>query len=359
MSKTHASLAATAVAVATALCGPQAALAQNAAGAARPAGSAPPAAAAGTVEHINVYSPSIAGNLHGNPADRDVLVYLPPSYGESVNRRYPVVYQLHGWLPGAEQWSGMISFKDGTDRAIASGAAREMIVVVPDSLTVIGGSMYSSSVTSGDFERWIAHDLVEAIDARYRTIATRESRGLSGHSMGGYGTLRIAMKHPERYSSIYAMSSCCVGPYSVDNGVRQAAAVTTLEGAISAQMGAKISLTIAAAWSPNPAKPPIYMDFPVTESGETDPLILAKWNANVPLTMLDQYVHSFESFEAIGLEVGTQDGLMAVNKQFSDALTAYGIEHTYETYEGNHTNKVAERYETRVLPFFSKLLEFE
>ena len=358
MGKTHA-LAATAAGFAVALGATQAVLAQNAAGAARPQAAEAATAAVGTIERIKVYSRSIAGNLHGNSAERDVLVYLPPSYDASVNRRYPVVYQLHGWLPGAEQWSGMISFEEGTNRALASGNAREMIVVVPDSLTRIGGSMYSSSVASGDFENWIAKDLVEAIDSRYRTLATRASRGLSGHSMGGYGTLRIAMKHPEVYSSVYAMSSCCVAPYSVDNGVRQAAAVTTLEEAIAAQMGAKISLTIAAAWSPNPAKPPIYMDFPVTESGETDALILAKWNANVPLTMLDQYVASFESFDAIGLEVGTQDGLITANKQFSDALTAYGIEHTYETYEGNHTNKVAERYETRVLPFFSQHLKFE
>src|SRR5690606_17733490 len=216
--------------------------------------------ARGTIERIKIHSPSIEGNLQGNSAERDVLVYLPPSYGEDESRRYPVVYQLHGWLPGGEQWSGMIKLQESSDQAIASGNAREMIVVVPDSLTIYGGSMYSTSVTSGDFEGFIAHDLVAAIDGRYRTIAERRSRGLSGHSMGGYGTLRIAMKHPEIYSSFYAMSSCCVTPYAVDAGVRQAAAVKTLDEAIAAQMGAKISLTIAAAWSPNPAKPPIYMD---------------------------------------------------------------------------------------------------
>jgi enterochelin esterase-like enzyme len=253
----------------------------------------------------------------------------------------------------------MINLKEATDRAIASGNAREMIIVVPDSLTVHGGSMYSTSITSGDFEGFIARDLVAHVDGHYRTIARRESRGLSGHSMGGYGTWRIGMKRPELYSSVYAMSSCCLGAYTADGGgLAEAAEIETLEQAAKAGIGARVQLTLAAAWSPNPSKPPLYFDFPV-DNGELNPLILAKWNANVPLVMIDQYISSLKTFKAIGIEVGLQDGLIGVNKAISDVLTSYGIEHIYETYEGDHTNKVAERYETRVLPFFSKELAFE
>jgi enterochelin esterase-like enzyme len=314
-------------------------------------------APAGKVERIKVHSPAIEGNLQGNPADRDVLVYLPPSYDGARNRRYPVVYQLHGWLPGAEQWAGMLDFEAGTNRALASGNAQEMIVVVPDSLTIHGGSMYSTSVTSGDFEGFIARDLVAYIDSHYRTLATRASRGLSGHSMGGYGTWRIAMKYPELYSSFYAMSSCCLSPYGAA-GLEEAAKIATLEDAAKAQIFTRVSLTLAAAWSPNPAKPPLYFDFPL-ENGELEPLILQKWNANVPLATIDQHVPALRSFKAIGIEVGTMDGLIGDNKAISDVLTRYGIEHVYETYEGDHVNKVAERYETRVLPFFSRELKFE
>src|SRR5690606_35117910 len=204
------------------------------------------------------------------------LVYLPPSYAEDESRRYPVVYQLHGWLPGGEQWSGMIDLQQSSDQAIASGNAREMIVVVPDSLTIYGGSMYSSSITSGDFESFIANDLVAAIDSRYRTIAERGSRGLSGHSMGGYGTLRIAMKHPELYSSFYAMSACCVQPFEAQGqAMEQAAAIETVEEGKEAPIFARVQLTQASAWSPNPANPPLYFDFPL-ENGEVDELALAK-----------------------------------------------------------------------------------
>src|SRR5207249_12119449 len=88
----------------------------------------------------------------------------------------------------------------------------ELIVVLPDSKTVHNGSMYSSSVTTGDFENYVASDLVSYIDAHYRTIASRESRGLVGHSMGGYGATRIGMKHADVFGSLYIMSPCCLSP---------------------------------------------------------------------------------------------------------------------------------------------------
>lgn len=315
--------------------------------------------ARGKVERIKVHSPSLEGNLQGNSADRDVLVYLPPSYSTDTSRRYPVVYQLHGWLPGAEQWAQMIEFQERTDKAIASGAAKEMIVVLPDSQGIFGGAMYSTSVTSGDFEGFIARDLVAEIDRRYRTIPERESRGLSGHSMGGYGTLRIAMKYPKLYSSFYAMSACCVAPFEARGPMmEQAAALETPDEAKSAPIFARVQLTQAAAWSPNPQKAPFFFDLPL-ENGEVNELALMKWNANVPLVMVDQHVPALKSFDAIALDVGEQDGLIDANRQFSEVLESYGIEHSFETYEGDHTNRVAERYGDHVLPFFSRVLAFE
>jgi enterochelin esterase-like enzyme len=251
----------------------------------------------------------------------------------------------------------MLDFEAGTNRALASGNVREMIVFVPDSLTVFGGSMYSTSVTSGDFEGFIARDLVAYIDNHYRTLARRESRGLSGHSMGGYGTWRIAMKYPELYSSFYAMSSCCLEPYTA-NGLEAAAEIKTPEQGTAAAIFTRVNLTLAAAWSPNPEKPPLYFDYPLV-NGALDPLVLMKWNSNVPLMMIDQYVPNLRKYKAIAIEVGLQDGLISGNKAISEVLMRYHVSHIYETYEGNHTNKVAERYETRVLPFFSRELEFE
>src|SRR5688500_12265777 len=166
-----------------------------------------------TAERITIHGKALEGNLENDAVDRPVIVYLPASYAREHARRYPVVYALHGYSVGAEQWSKEIHVPQTIEGAFAKGA-REMIVVVPDSKTVHNGSMYSSSVTTGDFERFIARDVVSYIDAHYRTLPRRESRGLVGHSMGGYGATRIGMKHAEVFGSLYIMSPCCLAPRS-------------------------------------------------------------------------------------------------------------------------------------------------
>src|SRR6185436_3580398 len=117
----------------------------------------------------------------------------------------------HGYSIGAEQWTHEIHVPQTIEGAFARGA-RDMIVVLPDSKTVHNGSMYSSSVTTGDFEAFIARDVVSYVDAHYRTIPARASRGLAGHSMGGYGASRIGMKHADVFGSLYIMSPCCLSP---------------------------------------------------------------------------------------------------------------------------------------------------
>jgi pimeloyl-ACP methyl ester carboxylesterase len=165
--------------------------------------------AAGKLEQIRVHGAALDGNLSGDDATRDVFVYLPPSYAREPNRRYPVVYFLHGYTATAQAYVKFVDLPQAADAAIAAGG-REMIIVLPDAFTKWSGSMYSSSVTTGDWESYVAHDLVAYIDSHYRTIAKRESRGLSGHSMGGYGTWRIGMKRPDVFGALYAMSSCCL-----------------------------------------------------------------------------------------------------------------------------------------------------
>ncbi len=172
------------------------------------------------VERIKVHGASLKGNLEGNAADRDVLVFLPPSYAKEKTRRYPVVYALHGYSIGAEQWAKEIHVPQTIEGAFAQGA-REMIVVLPDSKTVHNGSMYSSSVTTGDFEQYVSKDVVAFIDAHYRTIPKRESRGLVGHSMGGYGAARIGMKHADVFGSLYIMSPCCLSARGAGRATRK------------------------------------------------------------------------------------------------------------------------------------------
>jgi enterochelin esterase-like enzyme len=314
-----------------------------------------------TVQHIKVHAPTIEGNLEGESADRDVLVMLPPSYKSSPNRRYPVLYALHGYSIGAEQWTKEIHAPQTIEGAFAKGA-HEMILVFPDSKTVHNGSMYSSSVTTGDFETFIARDLIRYIDAHYRTIPNRWSRGLAGHSMGGYGTSRIGMKHADMFGAIYMMSPCCMSA-RMGGGPMNAEAMAALEAVKSPADSAKLpfglraQLASAAAWSPNPKKPPLYLDLP-TRDGVVQNDVLAKWAANAPLAFVDQYIGNLRQYKAIAIDVGDQDGLKVDAGKFHDILDSYGVANSFEIYPGTHVSNVAFRFQDHVIPFFSEHLQF-
>ena len=316
----------------------------------------------GSMEKIVVHGKSLEGNLEGDSPDRDVFVYLPPSYAKNRSQRYPVVYFLHGYLAYAETYVNAMWASDGADKDVAAGTSKEMIIVFPDSHTIYNGSMYSNSPTTGNWETFITEDLISYIDSHYRTIASRESRGLAGHSMGGYGTLRIAMKNPEVYAAIYPMSSCCLmnNQFAARGGAPPAAkAKGDGDGKAKGGRGGGFDTTsaLAAAWSPNPKNPPQFFDLP-TKDGQVVPEIAAKWIANSPLAMVDQYSSNLKKYKAFMMDVGLQDGLMASNKEMDESLTRLGVVHTYETYEGDHTNHVKERWVEKVVPFFSSNLSF-
>jgi len=332
-----------------------------------------PAPPKGTLERITVHGRALEGNLEGDSPDRPVVVYLPPSYATDATRRYPVLYFLHGYTATAEAYVKSLAVPDSIDRAVAAGA-REMIVVIPDAFTKYSGSMFSNSPTTGDWETFIARDLTEFIDQRYRTIASRAGRGLAGHSMGGYGTMRIGMKQPAAFAALYAMSSCCLmndpaargagpGPRGDAPGRGDAAARGAGagrgdgRGAGAGRGGGGMANALsaqAAAWAPN-AKTPPFFDLP-TKDGEIQPLIAAKWIANSPLVMVDQYVPALKSMRAIALDIGNQDPFVGTNTQLGESLARLDVAHTFEVYDGDHGNRIRERFEAQVLRFFSQHL---
>jgi len=312
-----------------------------------------------TVERIKVHGFSLEGNLEGDSPDRDVIVYLPPSYAKDTTRRYPVVYALHGYSISNEKWTTEIKTPQTVEGAFATGT-REMIVVLANAQTLHNGSMYSNSVTTGNWEGFISHDLVAYIDGHYRTIPDRLSRGLAGHSMGGYGTARIGMKHPEVFSSLYIMSPCCLSAHEAPTGTVAQALEAAKTPADSAKLDfwTRAALASAAAWSPDPKNPPLYLDLP-TKDGVPQPSVLARWAANAPLAMVDQYIFNLRQYHAIAMDVGDQDFLRTDAAELHRILDVYGIANSFEVYSGNHVSAVADRMQNHVLPFFSRNLSFE
>jgi enterochelin esterase-like enzyme len=222
--------------------------------------------------------------------------------------------------------------------------------------------MYSSSVTIGDWETFVARELVDYIDTRYRTIPDARSRGLAGHSMGGYGTLRLGMKYPEVWSTIYALSPCCMEGTMLETSPRMMESVETVTAVDQLEkvgFGTIATLASAAAWAPNPDNPPFYLDLPFAD-GEVLPEVAARFTANRTLYVVDQYVYHLKQLTAIGMDAGDQDaGISGSTRRLHEHLELLGIPHQYERYEGDHLNRIAERIKTRTLPFFSEHLVFE
>ncbi len=329
-----------------------------------------PGAKAVAVEHIKVHGAALEGNLEGDAVDRDVIVFLPPSYAKEKSRRYPVVYALHGYSIGAEQWTHEIHVPQTVEGAFAQGS-KEMIVVLPDSKTIYNGSMYSSSATTGDFENFVARDLVAYIDAHYRTMPTRVSRGLVGHSMGGYGATRIGMKHADVFGALYIMSPCCLSPMTgggpgpadeakeraIAGEKKVAAAKSPADLAAQSPGFQSAQYATAAAWAPDPKNPPLYFDL-LTKDGVPQPEVVAKYAANSPLAFVDQYIGSLKRYRAIAMDVGDQDGLRFDATKLHEILDRYSVQNSFEVYSGTHTSAVADRFQNHVMPFFSKNLCF-
>ncbi|QRQ99858.1 alpha/beta hydrolase [Dyadobacter sandarakinus] len=319
----------------------------------------------GSVERIKLHGKSLEGNLEGDSPDRDVSIYLPPGYKKDTQRRFPVVYFLHGFTDNDAQWYGVvkhwINLPQVVDKVFASGQVQEMIIVTPNAYTKTGGSFYSSSVTTGNWEEFVARELVAYMDQHYRTLPNAASRGLAGHSMGGYGTIRIGEKHPEIFSSLYLLSPCCMAPganrAATPEAVAKIEAVKSLADIEKADFFTKAAFASAAAWSPNPNKAPFYADFPI---GTEQPSVQAKWSANATLTTIDQYITNLRQLKGIAFDAGDKDQPIASTiKTLDQILTDYKIPHTYEEYEGDHLNRVGERIEQKMLPFFSKNLTGE
>jgi S-formylglutathione hydrolase FrmB len=180
--------------------------------------------------------------------------------------------------------------------------------------------------------------------------------------MGGYGATRIGMKHSDVFGSLYIMSPCCLSPRAAASlnpeDEKALEAVKTPEDSAKLTFFQRAQLATAAAWSPDPNNPPLYLDLPMKD-GKVQPDILAKWAANAPLAFVDQYIDALRRHRAIAIDVGDQDRLREDTAKLHGVLDKYGIANTFEVYQGTHTSNVADRFQNHVIPFFSKTLCFE
>jgi enterochelin esterase-like enzyme len=305
-------------------------------------------------------------NPGGENPNRKVSVYLPPGY-DGGSERYPVIYYLHGFMGKDSIYAPM---KNILDESIRSKKIRPFILVQSDQYTLYEGSFYSNSTLTGNWEEFTAKELVAHIDKNYRTLAKRESRGIAGHSMGGYGAFKIAMLHPDVFSSIYALSPgllAFVKEFGASgNSYREAANVKT-QDELKKTYYPKVIIAVARAWSPNPNKPPFYCDLPFSYDGDkmiVNQSTLDKWESNMPVYMVDRYADNLRKLTAIKMDWGRNDAPRFPIQigMLSQRLENLGITHFAEEYIGDHNNKIWTkdgRVLNDLLPFFNDYLAFK
>jgi S-formylglutathione hydrolase FrmB len=235
------------------------------------------------VEH-RVESPALL-NLQGDAQARRVLIYLPPSYREDLDRRFPVLYLLHAFGAGPDDWLGTAQGYEGLnvaqtlDSLVLSGEVAELIVVMPDARTSLGGSWYTSSPTSGRWEEFLADDLVGYVDREFRTWKDRRQRSIVGQSMGGYGALRIAMRRPDVFSVVVGISPIPVAnPNPLGEAGMRVALSADQESLSDESVLARVLWSRAAAFSPAPDLPPAFARLPYREENGDLILIPEVWD---------------------------------------------------------------------------------
>ena len=140
------------------------------------------------------------------PSPNEVLVVTPPSYASSPSRRYPVLYFLHdGYGDGLSLERRGVAAE--AFARMRDGRLPEFLIVAPDG----PGTWFSDSHDGvRRFEEYLTQDLPRTIEAKYRAIPAKASRGITGISMGGYGSVKTAIKHPDLYGSVSALSGAII-----------------------------------------------------------------------------------------------------------------------------------------------------
>lgn len=295
--------------------------------------------AQGTVQIDSFHSESLQEFRHFS-------IYLPEGYDEDFLQTYPAVFFLHGFGADHLEYDEIYSVLDDL---ISSGEIMEMIVVKPDgSCSLYDGSFFTNSILNGNFEDYIVYDLVEYVDKNYRTKPFKEYRAVSGHSMGGYGAMKLGMKHSDVFTSVATHSGPIVFEDLTDSFLKQLVLLENLGGQFDPDNGilTRMMFAMAAAFSPNLENSPYYVDLPLGSEGDIIDSTMQKWLEHDPYTMIDEHISALNDLQ-IYFDCGIFDELFlyAHAVDFSDRLSELGIEHEFLSYLGSHRGQIYSRLE--------------
>jgi S-formylglutathione hydrolase FrmB len=316
---------------------------------------------AGRIDREVIVSEALKGNPLGDPYERPLWIYLPPGYDDEPQRRYPSVYVIQGFTGQVDMWASRMPFRQPfpelADAMFARGEAPPAVVVYVDAWTAIGGSQYLDSPGTGNYSTYLCDEVVDWVDARYRTYASRDRRAITGKSSGGYGAMVNAMTRPDVFGGFatHAGDSLfeLVCPPLFAAGVRLLrdqyggsydAFLADLRGRIFGTKESDSKLieiyAYAAAYS---AAPDGRVLIPFDETGRLVPEVWRRWLACDPVNMAgeERYAQALRSMRAIWIDAGTRDEwyLDLGSTAFRRAVAAAGVpdERVYfELFDAGH-----------------------
>ncbi len=329
--------------------------------------------ARGRIEMHTFTSHVLQGNPAGDPHERRVPVYLPPGYDALGSQRYPVVFLLTGFgsrgraLLNDNPWSPSID--DRIDGLIAAGCP-PFLAIMPDAFTRFGGSQYMDSTATGRYETHLIEELVPWADATFRTLGARAHRGIAGKSSGGFGALRLGMRHPDVFAALACHSGDLLFEYCYAVDFPRALSTLQQAGGVERflrrfetrpQKGKDDFLTLnivgmASCYSPDEAAElGIGLPFDLA-TGQPRPEVFERWLAHDPLRMLPTHADALRAMQLVYLDCGTRDEFHLHHgaRAFAAALTALGIAHEHEEFDDGHMN-ISYRYDTS-LPKLARAL---
>ena len=277
--------------------------------------------------------------------EKPYFVSLPDGYKEADTvTKYPVIVFLHGASVDAQDMVDLIEpvLSNPLSRILFQNIFKVIFVIADGSAPPYQGSFYTNSALYGNYEDYIASDLLAEIKSKYHTYNARQKWSIMGHSMGGYGSMKIALKHSDQFIGVASLS----GPLDItyydeilplvlaENGDAPPYNFT-YQGNIT-----KLVFSMAGAFSPNTTNdPPVF--FPISSDGTVNQEIMPQWEANNPINYIREWKGNPKM--AIFFYCGGKDGykLLPENQFFSDTLDAYQIAHTFvEDPQGDHVNSL-------------------
>ena len=329
--------------------------------------------------HVDrITSPALAGNALGNPAERPVVVYTPPSYDPQASRKYPVLYVLHGYtgdaaaLISARPWErNVVQWIDGL---IAEDRMPEALLVIVDGFTRLGGSQYVDSIHNGNYATYTVRDVVGHVDATYRTIAREGGRAVLGKSSGGFGAMHLVMEHPGVFAAFASHSGDAYFPYAhipafatVQRTLEKhefnlEAFVQAFEHKHKRPQPEYVTMEIlgyTAAYSPRSEKA-FDLDLPFNvRTGELREDVFARWLAFDPVERVSGRAAELGRLRLRYLDCGRKDeyGLDIGARLVAQRIQELGLEVRHEEFDDDHRN-VGYRYEIS-LPALSGVLDKE